>query len=386
MSLTYLFGQHNQKHVANLVGKYAVISSTDGVCVASSNHRQVGQKIDLPKNLFKNKNSQIIKLGDQFHLALSLKYRDRRIATLLLENYSEQTKQYSPLLISLAELSISQYFNHIQTNVDSTDQFILRIISDDEPNIKELKAKSKILGINPDTPRVGILINLQGFLEKSLTLSPNPSSERDDIIRKWKRRIESILNGFFTSGNDIITAYIGEDRFLVLKAVSSESEEVRLGIRLQQSFNAIFGPLTDAGATPVNVGFGHSHSGISGITDSYKQARMALELGRKLHPGRSIYYFGDLGILPILAENRNVKKIAYADQLLEQLSSGDLYRTLEVFLQQGLNLAEAARVLGIHRNTAIYRLNQITSLLGLDPRKFEDAVMIKIALMVKHYL
>jgi len=65
------------------------------------------------------------------------------------------------------------------------------------------------------------------------------------------------------------------------------------------------------------------------------------------------------------------------------LRNAELNKTLETFFDNDLNLTETAEQMGIHRNTVIYRLNQITKVLGADPRIFEQAMSIKVALIIK---
>ena len=60
--------------------------------------------------------------------------------------------------------------------------------------------------------------------------------------------------------------------------------------------------------------------------------------------------------------------------------------TIFVFLESGLNIAECARKLFLHRNTLIYRLDKIQKLTGLDIRKFDDAMTCKVAMMMSNYL
>ena len=60
--------------------------------------------------------------------------------------------------------------------------------------------------------------------------------------------------------------------------------------------------------------------------------------------------------------------------------------TINKFFENSLNVSETSRQLYIHRNTLVYRLEKIKKLTGLDLREFEDAIVFKVALMVKKYL
>ena len=85
--------------------------------------------------------------------------------------------------------------------------------------------------------------------------------------------------------------------------------------------------------------------------------------------------------LRILVEEDNNKKVQYAYAIIGSLYKSDLKKTVETFFEKDLNLTETAKKMGIHPNTVTYRLNKIQQILGLDPRKFEQASSIKVALL-----
>jgi len=57
--------------------------------------------------------------------------------------------------------------------------------------------------------------------------------------------------------------------------------------------------------------------------------------------------------------------------------------TLHVFFEENCSPSLSSRRLSIHRNTLSYRLDKITSLTGLDPRQFDQAVQIRLALLLQ---
>ena len=60
--------------------------------------------------------------------------------------------------------------------------------------------------------------------------------------------------------------------------------------------------------------------------------------------------------------------------------------TIQKFFENNLNVSETSRKLYVHRNTLVYRLDKIYKLTGLDLRNFDDAIVFKVAMMVKKYL
>jgi carbohydrate diacid regulator len=64
----------------------------------------------------------------------------------------------------------------------------------------------------------------------------------------------------------------------------------------------------------------------------------------------------------------------------------EILSTVKKFFDNSLNVSETSRQLFIHRNTLIYRIEKLQKMTGLDVRVFDDALTLKIALMVVNYL
>ena len=59
---------------------------------------------------------------------------------------------------------------------------------------------------------------------------------------------------------------------------------------------------------------------------------------------------------------------------------------IECFFDNDLNIAETARKLYLHRNTLVYRLDKFEKTTGLDLRNFEDAIVIRVGLMLREMI
>ncbi|MFA6423601.1 MAG: helix-turn-helix domain-containing protein [Patescibacteria group bacterium] len=381
MSISKTFGGDIKQHLINVLGEKVALIDSEGNFITDTNHKS---EFSALKDLNNIKNYRITKGIDGIkELIVPLKYQNQNEAFLLFKGKIENDKSFVPLAKSFSELLIQQYYEENQPVLDSTDQFITKLIFNSSTHDMPMyESESKVLGYNLDVKRVAIVIYLKNFWERCLASMDQPSFERDTIIKSWKRNIETNLKSFFSKSNDMITAYIGNDKFVVFKSVTTEEEE-KLKNLLKNSHKAIFEPLKSLKISEIAVGFGNPYSSIRGIIDSFKEANSALELGLRLKGENRSYYFNDLGILRILTDGEKEKKIHFACQMLNNLTNKELAKTLEVFFEQNLNLTDTALKMGIHRNTVIYRLNQIAIILGLDPRIFDQAVTIKIGLIIK---
>jgi len=140
----------------------------------------------------------------------------------------------------------------------------------------------------------------------------------------------------------------------------------------------------------VVVGIGTVVSNIRDLARSYKEAQLAIEVGKVFDTERSIINYDNLGIgrliyqLPTTLCEMFLQEV-FKKNPIDALDQETLF-TINKFFENNLNVSETARKLFVHRNTLVYRLEKIKKLTGLDLREFDDAITFKVALMVKKYL
>ena len=129
---------------------------------------------------------------------------------------------------------------------------------------------------------------------------------------------------------------------------------------------------------------------IKEVSRSYKEAKMALEVGKIFFVDRKIVAYNALGIgrliyqLPIPLCKMFIKEI-FVDVSPDDFDEETL-ETISKFFENNLNVSETSRQLFIHRNTLVYRLDKLDRATGLDLRVFDDAITFQIALMVVKYM
>lgn len=78
---------------------------------------------------------------------------------------------------------------------------------------------------------------------------------------------------------------------------------------------------------------------------------------------------------------RNKLDDDFKNTILKDITDDQVMKdTLQIFFDNDLNALKTSKILNIHRNTLNYRLNSFFDKTGLDPRKFNDAVIIKLML------
>ncbi|WP_181347804.1 sugar diacid recognition domain-containing protein [Thalassobacillus sp. CUG 92003] len=132
----------------------------------------------------------------------------------------------------------------------------------------------------------------------------------------------------------------------------------------------------------VRVGLGDRGYGIRGIRQSYFQAWEALDLSDQ---DVTVAYSGDYEMERVL---NSVDETVYQDvaaKYRERLETLDhLYTaTLDCYFKRNFKQNLTAETLHIHRNTLVYRLEQVKQKTGLDPRVFNQAIILQVLLIKK---
>ena len=159
---------------------------------------------------------------------------------------------------------------------------------------------------------------------------------------------------------------------------------------LEDIATKIANTVTSEAMVNIRLGIGTVASSIKDIAKSYKEARIALEVGKVFDTDKSIVSYDNLGIarliyqLPTTVSEMFLKEV-FKRGSIESLDQETLF-TIQKFFENNLNVSETSRKLFVHRNTLVYRLEKIKKLTGLDLREFDHAIIFKVALMVKKYL
>ena len=195
-------------------------------------------------------------------------------------------------------------------------------------------------------------------------------------------RIRSIFSG---KAKDFVTA-VDEKNIIVVREVADNEGYDELNKTAEVIVNLFKGD-TDTG---VHVAYGTIVNDIKEVSRSYKEARMALDVGKIFFEEKDVIAYSTLGIgrliyqLPIPLCKMFIKEIF--DGKSPDDFDEETLTTINKFFENSLNVSETSRQLYIHRNTLVYRLDKLQKYTGLDLRVFEDAITFKIALMVVKYM
>ena len=156
---------------------------------------------------------------------------------------------------------------------------------------------------------------------------------------------------------------------------------------LHQLANAMQETVLSETGLPVTIGIGQATKRASELHQSYRQARRAIEIGRIYRQSETVHIYSSLLLERFLSDIPPETAEHYHSLLFNRstsrLISEEILSTVEMFFRKDLNLSDTARQLYIHRNTLVYRLDKVQRQIGLDLRKFDDAVTFKMLMEMK---
>ncbi len=263
-------------------------------------------------------------------------------------------------LASIAFSNAKQYFDEKNNRLS----FIKNVVTD---NILpgDVYARSREMHFDPDVPRVCLLVRVNNGTELSV--------------------LEYVIALFPDKTRDYVFS-VNETDTVICKEVHSNTDYKDI----ENLATSIIDNLENEHFIKATVGIGTVVTGIRELATSLKEAQVAIEVSKVFDTDHPVISYNNLGIgrliyqLPTTLCEMFLKEV-FKRGNIESLDQETLF-TIQRFFENNLNVSETSRGLFVHRNTLVYRLEKIKRLTGLDLRQFEDAIVFKVALMVRKYL
>ena len=198
--------------------------------------------------------------------------------------------------------------------------------------------------------------------------------------------IVDVLSGLFPDKLQDFVLSINETDVAVIKqltTVPSAEELERMAQNMEETLrNELF--------IKTVIGIGTVAGHLRELSDAYKEAQTAIDVGKVFDNEKSIINYENLGIGRLIYQLPTTLCEIFLSEVFKKNSIDSLDQetlfTINKFFENNLNVSETSRKLFVHRNTLVYRLEKIKKLTGLDLRQFDHAIVFKVALMVRKYL
>jgi len=216
------------------------------------------------------------------------------------------------------------------------------------------------------------------------------NAKRMVFVVESKRHEDDVLletmKGLYASGSKDVVTSVDESHIILIKTLSK--------LDSYKEVNDIAKSMVDTLSAEVmvqiRVAYGSIVDELKDVSKCYKEASMALNVGKIFYAHKEVLAYNELGI------GRLIHQLPYSlcEMFLKEVFRGnaidffdkETLATVNAFFENDLNISETARKMYLHRNTLGYRLDKIQKNTGLDVRRFDDALTFKIALMVSDHM
>ncbi len=204
-------------------------------------------------------------------------------------------------------------------------------------------------------------------------------------VEKDNTTAELLRGMFSTQSGDFVTA-VDESNIILIKALEPNEGYVEV----EKIAETIVDMINTEAMLNVRVGYGTIVQELKDVSKSYKEAMMALDVGKIFYVEKRVNAYGNLGIGRLIYQLPVNLCRLFIDEIFGDNDPGsfdeEIVSTVNKFFENNLNVSETSRQLFIHRNTLVYRVEKLQKSTGLDVRTFDDALTFKIAMMVYNYM
>lgn len=197
--------------------------------------------------------------------------------------------------------------------------------------------------------------------------------------------MEMLRSLFSTQSGDYITS-VDANSIVLIKALEANDGAEELA----STAATIVDMMNAEAMMNVKVSYGAIVNNLKSVSKSYKEAKMAMDVGKIFYIEKEIIAYSTLSIgrliyqLPVNLCEIFIREI-FGDDISEEIDD-EMMITINKFFENNLNVSETSRQLFVHRNTLVYRIEKLAKSTGLDIRNFDDALTFKIAMMVVNYM
>jgi len=405
MKITHKLAQDIVDKTMSILGKNINIMDENGVIIGSGDKSRLNQFHEGAAQVIKEGKKLEIYSKDINHLVgakpginLPIEHNNKIIGVVGITGEPNEVSPFGEVIKMTVEMMLQQEFllKEIQLEQQARGNFIHDLISGRMGNDPDLFiTRGQIVGYDILIPRVALVIDIYQF-EKTAKQSFQTSKglKRGEIyLQRLKDDVLTTIQGIFVDTPQEIVSYAGGGRFVVLKIINLKDSDEMVRKKIFRMGEKIKNTISQKVRFKVTVGIGEHHEeGIQGLNKSFKEATQALDVGIRLGGAGDIYHINGLGIGRILAEIKKdtqqeiIKKTFYSvKEVRGRKINETLLETLKAFFDNNLSVSKTAQVIYIHRNTLLYRLRRVKEITGLDPKRFDDAVQLRMALKMRVY-
>ncbi len=340
----------------NITRKELSVVEKEGKVIATTEENMIGRQIETVENFVSSQAESQLILGYQY-----FKIYDNGVPEYVIQVKGEDEEGYK--IGKIAAFQIQSLLVAYKERYDK-DNFIKNLLLDNLLLV-DIYSRAKKLHIENNIRRIVYLIETN--------------------IDKEMNVVEIMRSIFPAKTKDFVTAV--DEKSIILVKELREKENMD---DIEKIAKTIADMLNIEMNSKVFISIGTVVSDLKDVSRSYKEAKMALEVGKIFETEKHIVNYERLGIGRLIYQLPLPLCRMFIKEVLHGLTIDDFddetLATVNKFFENNLNVSETSRQLYIHRNTLVYRLDKLQKMTGLDLRNFDDAIIFKITLMVSKYM
>ena len=334
---------------------------------------------------------------------LSIAEREGKVVATTEDSMANRTLESTDIFMSSpAENQLVQGYQYFKVLDNNSPEYIVIIKGDDEETYRigkmtAFQIQSLLVAYKERYDRDNFVKNL--LLDNLLLVDIYSRAKKLHIENSVRRIVylieteidkdlnvvEIVRSIFPTKQKDFVTAVDEKSIILVKELKERDGKE-----EIETIAKSIYDTLTAEAMTNIYVSIGTSVYDLKNVSLSYKEAKLALEVGKIFEENKNVVNFEQLGIGRLIYQLDSSLCKMFINEVLHGTSidqfDEETLTTVNKFFENNLNVSETSRQLYIHRNTLVYRLDKLQKMTGLDLRNFDDAIIFKIMLMVSKYM
>ncbi|MCG7339147.1 helix-turn-helix domain-containing protein [Staphylococcus sp. ACRSN] len=332
------------------------IMNYNGVIIASYNKKRIGnihygakRAIELERTITLTETDCKYLAGTQPGINLPIIFHDELVGVIGLTGNPQQLMQIADVVKMSTELLLSQsYFTYeLEGNIRSQELLIEELLKG-EPSKTFIRYLTQQLNVELLTLRKCIIVDI----EKQIF-------SKNSIVRMLSNKMnrQSFVIAF-TNYNRIVILVTDDDKTKLNDKITRIYQVfMQLNLAIEMASSLVFTSLND-------------------FKKAYEECELVFLLNEH---EQSVVSFEDVEAQTLLYQINSEIRTRYKKRILANIDNQTI-KTLQSFFEHNLNITQTAKALYIHRNTLLYRLTKCQQVTGLDPRIYNDAVKLQLAM------
>jgi len=390
--------------INKIIKKNIIITDENAIIIGSADEKRLTQFHEGAAKVIKEKKKLEIYSNDIKHLTgtkpginLPIENNGKIIGMVGITGEPNEVSSYGEIVKTTVEMMLQQEFllKELHLEQQTRENFIQDLISGKVGNDFDLfLTRGRIVGYDILIPRIALVIDISQFKKTARQSQKIFEGKRkgEIYLQKLKNNILITIQDVFFNMPEEIVSNAGGNKFVVLKTINPKDSKENLKIKIYKIANKIKNTISQKMKYKVTIGIGEYHEGIRGLSKSCREAAKAQEVGSRLENLGEVYHINDLGVDRILAGINDELQLEIINKTLYSVKDvkGNimneiLLKTLKAFFDNDLSTLKTVKNIYIHRNTLYYRLKRIKEITGLNPKKFDEAIQLRLAMKMKIY-